>query len=93
MTSGKPQYRLHVHCVNEGNCIEADDTGVNEVRHITHRRYGTCAPLCLQEEEPEKYASHFANYVEEGVDPADIEDLYKAVSAEGSQRTRQGSCA
>lgn len=32
-----------------------------------------------QEEEPEKYQSHFAKYVEEGVDPSDLEDLYKEV--------------
>jgi len=33
----------------------------------------------MQEEEPEKYATHFAKYVEEGIDPADIEDMYKEV--------------
>lgn len=35
----------------------------------------------MQEEEPEKYQSHFAKYVEEGVDPSDLEDLYKEVHA------------
>uniref|UniRef100_A0A7S0S127 Large ribosomal subunit protein uL18 C-terminal eukaryotes domain-containing protein n=1 Tax=Chlamydomonas leiostraca TaxID=1034604 RepID=A0A7S0S127_9CHLO len=33
----------------------------------------------MQEEEPEKYQSHFAKYVEEGVEPDDLEDLYKEV--------------
>lgn len=33
----------------------------------------------MQEEEPEKYQSHFAQYVEEGVEPGDLEDLYKEV--------------
>jgi len=33
----------------------------------------------LQEEEPEKYQSHFAKMVSEEVDPGDLEDLYKEV--------------
>jgi large subunit ribosomal protein L5e len=33
----------------------------------------------MQEEEPEKYQTHFAKYVEEGVEPDDLEDLYKEV--------------
>lgn len=36
--------------------------------------------LKRQEEEPEKYQSHFASYVEAGVEPDDIEDLYKEVT-------------
>lgn len=35
----------------------------------------------MQEEEPEKYQSHFASYVEEGVEPGELEDLYKEVHA------------
>jgi len=35
----------------------------------------------MQEEEPEKYQSAFARYVEEGVEPGDLEDLYKEVHA------------
>jgi hypothetical protein len=34
----------------------------------------------LQEEAPEKYQSHFARWLEAGVDPEDIEELYKGVS-------------
>ena len=34
----------------------------------------------LQEEAPEKYQSHFSRWLEAGVDPEDIEDLYKSVS-------------
>lgn len=33
----------------------------------------------LQEEEPEKYQRQFKSYVDEGVDPEDLEDLYKEV--------------
>ncbi|GFH05536.1 component of cytosolic 80S ribosome and 60S large subunit [Haematococcus lacustris] len=35
----------------------------------------------MQEEEPEKYASHFSKYVDEGIEPGDIEDMYKEVHA------------
>jgi len=35
----------------------------------------------MQEEEPEKYASHFSKYVDEGVEPDSIEDMYKEVHA------------
>ena len=34
----------------------------------------------MQEEEPEKYQAHFAKYIEAGVEPGEVEDLYKAVS-------------
>jgi len=33
----------------------------------------------MQDEEPEKYASHFSQYIEEGVECDDLEDLYKEV--------------
>lgn len=33
----------------------------------------------LQEEEPEKYQRQFKSYVDEGVDPEDLEELYKEV--------------
>merc|ERR1712226_1161171 len=33
----------------------------------------------MEEEEPEKYQSHFAKYVEEGVEPDDLEELYEEV--------------
>ena len=36
--------------------------------------------LPKQEEAPEKYQSHFSRWLEAGVDPEDIEDLYKSVS-------------
>jgi len=32
-----------------------------------------------QEEEPEKYQSHFSSYVEADVEPDSLEDLYKEV--------------
>lgn len=35
----------------------------------------------MQEEEPEKYQSHFAKYAEEGIEPDAIEDLYAEVHA------------
>lgn len=35
----------------------------------------------MQEEEPEKYQSHFAKYVEEDVEPDALEDLYTSVHA------------
>lgn len=37
-----------------------------------------CAPPA-QEEEPEKYQAHFAKYIEAGVEPGEVEDLYKEV--------------
>ena len=40
----------------------------------------------MQEEEPEKYQAHFAKYIEAGVEPGEVEDLYKAVSG-GCTRT------
>lgn len=60
---------------------------------MIRRRRGACSsqhapispssappPLSTQqEEEPEKYQSHFSKYVEEGIEPGDIEDLYKEV--------------
>ncbi|GAX80180.1 hypothetical protein CEUSTIGMA_g7618.t1 [Chlamydomonas eustigma] len=33
----------------------------------------------MQEEEPEKYQAHFAKYIEAGVEPGEVEDLYKEV--------------
>lgn len=35
----------------------------------------------LQEEEPEKYERHFADYIKEGIGADDLEDLYTAVHA------------
>jgi len=35
----------------------------------------------MQEEEPEKYSSHFAKYEEEGVEADDIEDMFEKVHA------------
>lgn len=35
----------------------------------------------MQEEEPEKYQAHFSAYVEAGVEPDGLEDLYKEVRA------------
>lgn len=37
-----------------------------------------CVPPA-QEEEPEKYQAHFAKYIEAGVEPGEVEDLYKEV--------------
>lgn len=34
----------------------------------------------MQEEAPEKYQSHFSKWIEAGIEPDDIEDLYKSVS-------------
>jgi large subunit ribosomal protein L5e len=33
----------------------------------------------MQEEEPEKYQAHFSKYIEAGVEPGEVEDLYKEV--------------
>ena len=33
----------------------------------------------LQEEEPEKYARQFKSYIDEGIDPEELEELYKEV--------------
>ena len=33
----------------------------------------------LMEDEPEKYQSHFSDYIKAGVDPDNIEELYKKV--------------
>ena len=41
-----------------------------------------CLSCCIQpaqEEEPEKYQAHFAKYIEAGVEPGEVEDLYKEV--------------
>jgi large subunit ribosomal protein L5e len=35
----------------------------------------------MQEEEPEKYQAHFAKYIDAGVEPGEMEDLYKEVHA------------
>lgn len=34
----------------------------------------------LQEEDPEKYQTHFAEYLKNGVEPDDLEDLYTKVT-------------
>ncbi len=36
----------------------------------------------MQEEAPEKYQSHFAKWIEAEIEPEDIEELYKSVSAD-----------
>jgi len=33
----------------------------------------------LMEDEPEKYQTHFSDYIKAGVDPDNIEELYKKV--------------
>jgi large subunit ribosomal protein L5e len=33
----------------------------------------------MRDEEPEKFAEHFSKYIEEGVNPEDLEDLYPSV--------------
>jgi large subunit ribosomal protein L5e len=33
----------------------------------------------MKEDTPEKYAAHFSTFVKEGVEPEDLEDLYKEV--------------
>jgi large subunit ribosomal protein L5e len=50
----------------------------------THRRYifgGHVADYmeAMKEDTPEKYAAHFSTFVKEGVEPEDLEDLYKEV--------------
>lgn len=35
----------------------------------------------LMEDEPEKYQTHFSDYIKAGVEPDDIEELYKKVHA------------
>lgn len=35
----------------------------------------------LMEDEPEKYQSHFSEYIKRGIDPDDMEGLYKKVHA------------
>jgi large subunit ribosomal protein L5e len=40
-----------------------------------------CWPQTLAEEEPEKFQSHFSEYIKKGVDADGIESLYKKVHA------------
>lgn len=35
----------------------------------------------LMEDEPEKYQTHFSEYIKKGIEPDDIEELYKKVHA------------
>lgn len=35
----------------------------------------------LMEDEPEKYQSHFSEYIKRGIEPDNIEELYKKVHA------------
>ena len=39
----------------------------------------------MEEEDPEKYNSHFAKYIEEDLDADSLEDKYKEVSRGGGQ--------
>eukprot|EP00898_Chlorokybus_atmophyticus_P006282 jgi/Chlat1/6655/Chrsp49S00477 len=60
----------------EGKSLDAD----------VHRRYIYGQHVAdymnlLKEEEPEKYATQFSQYVAEGVEPDDLEDLYASVHA------------
>ncbi len=46
--------------------------------------FGRCCLLqeymeTMQEEEPEKYQAHFAKYVDAGIEPEEIEDLFTEV--------------
>ena len=36
--------------------------------------------IVLQEEDPEKYQAHFAEYLKNGVEPDELEDLYTKVN-------------
>jgi large subunit ribosomal protein L5e len=45
----------------------------------------------MEEEEPEKYQAHFAKYIDAGVEPGEMEDLYKEAS-EVCARERVGVC-
>lgn len=38
-------------------------------------------PQTLMEDEPEKYQSHFSEYVKRGIEPDGMEELYKKVHA------------
>ena len=44
----------------------------------------------MQEEEPEKYQNHFRKYVEEGIEPDGIEDMYKEVCMRTCARCNAG---
>ena len=35
----------------------------------------------LMEDEPEKYQTHFSDYIKRGLDPDNLEELYKKVHA------------
>lgn len=52
-------------------------------RHACDIVCPACSKPCMhkptQEEEPEKYQSHFSAYVEEGIEPDGLEDLYTEV--------------
>ncbi|KAJ6973897.1 hypothetical protein NC653_034042 [Populus alba x Populus x berolinensis] len=48
-----------------------------------HRKYiygGSCC-CNLMEDEPEKYQSHFSEYIKRGIEPDNMEELYKKVHA------------
>jgi hypothetical protein len=69
-------------CVSPGAVLPSTCT-VCQVAHCIASCF--VLPLVLQEEEPEKYASHFSKYVDEGIEPDAIEDMYKEVSERTSE--------
>lgn len=38
-------------------------------------------PQSLAEDEPEKYQAHFSEYIKKGIEPDNIEEMYKKVHA------------
>ena len=71
------------HSVKRFAGYDKDDKKLDTETHAQYILGGIIGEYAaeLQEEEPEKYARQFKSYVDEDVDPEELEDLYKGVHA------------
>ena len=53
------------------------------LKQLTESRFNFCPTLIqsLADEEPEKYQSHFSEYIKKGIEADNMEALYKKVHA------------
>lgn len=52
------------------------EEGINSIDSVK-----LCFFQTLSEDEPEKYQAHFKEYIKRGIEPDDMEELYKKVHA------------
>ncbi len=74
------RYSMHTQFVLLGPCNRCQMLHSTQSRHLNTAAI-QCPCLWRQEEDPEKYQTHFAKYVAEDLDGDGLEDMYKSVRA------------